>query len=539
VSSAAAVAATLLSMLLFGWSFPPVAARPLAWVALAPFLLAVRLGSARRAVALAFLWSIAAAWAVGDWMPEAVEVYFLQPRWVGFLLLLGVVATMAAPYYGAFAVVWNRVGRSFGPTVLPFLAGAAWVAAELGRGRLFTGTPFFIGNPWGLVGYTQVGFDAMIQIASVTGVYGLGFLIAAVNAALCELAAATIERRPRRPAWVGLALALGLTAASTGYGFLRLQESDAPRSGDATRVALIQGDVRVGARWSSEHYGTNLATYLQLTRRALQEGDPQMVFWPESALTFFLEEELGYRRAIARVLAETDAELLVGGPRSEPSDPPRFFNSIFLFSADGVIGGRYDKQLLVPFSEYFPFGAIDLLRRRFERVRTFTHGQPSPPFETRAGLAGVLVCNEAMLPEVAGRRVAQGAAYLVNPSNDTWIPSRRFAAQLFDIVSLRAVEQRRYLVRASTSGPSAIVDPWGRVLERSEPFSSAVVLGEIRPRQDRTLYSRVGDLFAVLCVVAVVVALLVGRSSRRGASPAPRGFASAGYFPNSRLEREK
>jgi apolipoprotein N-acyltransferase len=126
----------------------------------------------------------------------------------------------------------------------------------------------------------------------------------------------------------------------------------------------------------------------------------------------------------------------------------------------------------------------------------------------------VLLCNEAMIPELASARVRDGAAYLVNPSNDTWIPSRRFADHLFDIVRLRAVEQRRFLVRASTSGPSAIVDPFGRVQARSEPFSQAVVTGWIRPERERSLYSRLGDAFACLCAASVPLALVAARGSR-------------------------
>src|SRR5262249_47755644 len=148
---------------------------------------------------------------------------------------------------------------------------------------------------------------------------------------------------------------------------------------------------------------------------------------------------------------------------SAANDPGAYWNSIFLLAASGEIRGRYDKEYLVPFAEYFPLGGIDVLRRRFERVRTFVPGLPRPPLPTIAGPAGVLTCNEAMLPEIAGRRVAAGATYLVNPSNDSWLADPQYSAQQLDIVTMRAIEQRRYLVRASTSGPSAIIDPYGRI----------------------------------------------------------------------------
>jgi apolipoprotein N-acyltransferase len=216
---------------------------------------------------------------------------------------------------------------------------------------------------------------------------------------------------------------------------------------------------------------------------------------------------------------------VVGGPSivDPGASEPVYRNSVFLLDRRGEIRARYDKRHLVPFAEYLPLRGIDLLRRRFERVRVFTHGVPGPPLPTRAGPAGVLVCNEAMYPEVAGVRAREGATYLVNPSNDTWIQDAVWADRMFDLVSLRAVEQRRWLVRASTSGPSAIVDPWGRVQGRTPPFERAVLAGRIVPRRELSPYGRVGDAFAGSCVLAVGAALF---RRARGASPSPSAIAS-------------
>lgn len=233
-------------------------------------------------------------------------------------------------------------------------------------------------------------------------------------------------------------------------------------------------------------------------------------------MTFFVDQEPLYRRAIARVLAPMEAQLVAGGPRSSQSDPPVYFNSIFTLDRNGEIQDRYDKEYLVPFAEYFPLG-VDILERNFGRVRYFERGRSGKLLETRAGSAGVVVCNEVMFPEVVGARVAAGAKYLLNPSNDSWISDAKYTEQQFDFAILRAIEQRRYLVRVSTAGPSAIIDPWGRVQVRTPSLESAVVVGEVRPIEGRSIYGRFGDAFALVCAVAVVVAL-VG-SARRGSSP--------------------
>jgi apolipoprotein N-acyltransferase len=139
-------------------------------------------------------------------------------------------------------------------------------------------------------------------------------------------------------------------------------------------------------------------------------------------------------------------------------------------------------------------------------------------------------CNEAMLPEIVADRVARGAEYLVNPANDSWLADRRYSEMQLDIVTLRAIEQGRWLVRASTSGPSTTIDPFGRVTARSEPLSRDVILGSVAPRRAITVYGRVGDLFGFACAGAAAIALVAGvwprlsaRRARRGprASPAP------------------
>jgi apolipoprotein N-acyltransferase len=490
-----ALGATTLSGAAYALAFPPTSWRLLAWFLLAPLFWALRaVRSTRAALLLAWLFAVLGSSFVADALPAAVETYFLQPRLTSLVFSVFVWTVTGAIYYLAFA--WAcRWLTAYGPVARPLLVGAAFAACEMLRGRLLTGSGFFVGNPWALIAYSQVGWDALVQIASVTGVYGITFLVATVNAAW-------IERR-----LVALVAPALLVAAALGYGSGSLRQADAEPPPEV-EVAVVQGNVSIGSVWRSDAYGRNLDVYLGLTARALAER-PALVLWPESALSFFLEDEPLYQRAIARLLAAGDAELVVGGPRRLGEDV--YTNSVFVMEPDGRLTGRYDKRYLVPFAEFFPLRALDFLRRRFERVRVFAPGEPTPPLPTRAGRAGVLVCNEAMLPEAARERVAAGAEILFNPSNDTWIEDPDWAARMFDLVSLRAVEQRRYLVRASSSGPSAIVDPWGRVLARSEPMSEAVLVGRVAPRTERSVYGRVGDAFSGLALAAVGVALLRAR----------------------------
>jgi apolipoprotein N-acyltransferase len=316
-----ALAATLVSSALFGLAFPPASLRPLAFVCLVPLLLALRSGSAARAIGLAWLWAVASAWAIAPFFATSLAGYYERPVWVGLLAGMAIFSVMASLYYMAFALIDRRLpGRD--SLAGPLLVAAAWTSVELARGRLFTGSSFLIGNPWGLLGYSHAS-GSLAQVASWTGVYGIGFAIAAVNAGLAGWIGAWRDpaRSARRAAGAGLLAALPAAAFALGGG-LALRAAPAASGEELIEVGVVQGNVAVGRRWLSEYFGKNLDVYIDLTRRALREGSPRVIVWPESAVTFFLESEPLYRGAIARVLEAGDVELLAGGPAHDGEGPP-------------------------------------------------------------------------------------------------------------------------------------------------------------------------------------------------------------------------
>lgn len=505
------------SALLLAASAPPGGIAPLAWVALAPFFVVLRRAGTGAALLLAWGWCLLYAWGIASALPRSIADYYAQGLLIGWLYALGLWTAMAAFYYMGFAWTYRRLATRLRGPLLPLLVAAAWTLFEFGRGRLFTGTPFFIGNPWGLVGYSQVAWSELAQLAALTGVYGIGFAVAAANAWLAELALGT-WRTPRARLGAGLLAALPLALALV-HGAVALRGADAGAA--RAPVAVVQGNFDNALRWRPEHWGENVEVYVRLSREATSGFPAPLVVWPENAVPLFLDEERSWRRYIAASL-RPGARLLAGSIRREPraSRAPahRYFNSMFLLDERGELVGRYDKELLVPFTEYFPIAPLDAQRRSFGAVRTFTHGTAVGALETPIGAVGVLTCNEAMLPEVAARRVADGATVLVSPANDGWIRDAAFADHMLAIVSLRAVEQRRWLIRASTSGPSAIVDPWGRIVARTRFLEQATLRGHVEARSERSPYGRVGDLFALACAGATLLALRVGARRPAGAS---------------------
>jgi len=493
---------------LHGLAFPPARRYLWAWVALVPWFAAIRLAGARTALLLSAVVTLTGTYLVAGWLPRAVAVYYGQPVVVGIGLFVAAWCATLAPWFLGFTLCYRAMAARSART-LPLLVGAAWAACELGRVRVL------VGDPFGLLGYSQAGVGPLVQIADVTGVYGVSFLVAAVNAALAEVWVAAM-RGPRRTAeaLAGFALVGAALAGAVGYGRFRL-DPRTQRTDPATRVVVAQANLDLGAQWRQDLYGRNLEEYMRLTLQALRESRPALVIWPESAMTFFLEDEPLYRAAIGHLLSPYGAELVAGGPHAVGAPATRYYNSAFLVSPDGRVLARYEKQRLLPFAEYFPFAGVALLRREFARVREFAPGTATGPLPTVAGPAGVVICNEAMFPELVARRVQAGAAFLVNLANDSWLGDPQFSAEALDMARLRAVEQRRYVVRASTSGPSAIIDPFGRIVVQSEAFSRAAIAGAVRPNDIVTPYGRFGDAFAIGCGLTALAVALSGRLTRR------------------------
>ena len=498
----------LASAALHALAFPPWEVVPLAFCAVTPFLVALRGLSPGRAALAGHLWGSAAIWGVGYWVADALTFYYQQPWWFGLLFCLVGCQILWGLYYALFAAGAAVVLPRLAPHWRPPATAVLWVACELARARLLTG------EPWMLLGYALAPSAHLVQAADLGGVYLLSLAAILSNAALAELVLAPATARRRLAASL-LTPPLLLVAGLGAYGTWRLAEQfphDPP-----VRVTLVQGNNDVGSQWRAELYGAGLARYATLSREAARATDIDLLVWPESAVTFFPAHEPGYRATLADLVREVDADLLLGAPHHERGAD--YFNSAFHMRADGTVSGRYDKVHLLPFGEYFPLRFLAFLRRHFERVRSFTPGDDGVLLETRAGPTAVLICFEAIFPEVVRARMRAGARLLVNLSNDVWLGRGVGQVQHLAMVVLRAVENRTWVVRATTTGISAFIDPWGRV-RGTTPLDAEAVLSEtVTPQRIVTPYERVGHLFAYACV-AVALGLLLGcvlsRPGRRG-----------------------
>jgi apolipoprotein N-acyltransferase len=405
----------------------------------------------------------------------------------------------------AFTVVLARLYRSMG-TVALLLAPPVWVASELGRQYVWDGFP------WTLLGYSEVTVLPVAQVASIVGVYGLSGLLA-----LTSTAAALLVLDRSRLKWFVAGSAAALVAGSVAWGSARLADNRLASAGQPVKVAVLQGNIAQEDKWNPELRDAITDRYVTMTREAIGRG-ATFVIWPESSTPFYFEHDVLRGGAIRRLAREAGATLLIGSDQVEPFRPSpaatevteQYYNAAFLVRPDGQIGGVYRKMHLVPFGEYVPLKTLlFFVGPIVEAVSAFTPGQDPVLLPVGDHRVSTAICYEVIFPSLIRRFVQDGSELLTTITNDAWYGRSSAAFQHWEQASMRAIEQGRYLARAANTGISGFVDPYGRVMAQTDLFERALVVGDLRFIQDRTIYSRVGDVVAWLSLALTLAALLV------------------------------
>lgn len=425
--------------------------------------------------------------------------------WVAVLINIGLVA-LTALFPAVFAVVVRRLCVVGGSRALA-AAPLVWTATELGRTYLFSGFP------WVLLGYSQTDVLPIAQLASVFGVYGVSALVVSVSAALAASGLAIVAPADgrgdagRTRIWP-VAVAIGLVLSVAVWGSLRVTGSALTSSGTPVRVGLVQGNVAQGEKWDPTRATAIFESYLGLTRRAIREG-AALVIWPESSTPFSFEEDRTAAEAVRQLARDGRVDILFGSNQVERTTPNRYFNAAFLLGPDGEQKGVYRKMHLVPFGEYVPLKSLlSFAAPLVEAVSGFSPGTEATLLPTLGGPASTAICYEIVFPNLVRQSVADGSQLLTTITNDAWFGPTSAPYQHFEQASMRAIEQGRYLVRSANTGISGIVDPYGRVVARSDLFATAVVVGDVRFLRATTVYTRIGDAFAYASLALTVGALL-------------------------------
>jgi apolipoprotein N-acyltransferase len=402
------------------------------------------------------------------------------------------------------------------------LAGAAR-ARHLGRNRALLLVPFFwvaveiiweqvVGFPWQPLGTAQVDNIPMSRIATWTGVYGLSFEIALVNAAF---AGAFLLSRERRQTL--------LVAAAAAAVALQLGVMVKPAASNSTHVAaLVQQDLPIlePSQWTYDFYRRTLNDLAVMSTgpAGTSASNPGLILWPESPSPFFFNDS-GFRQTISAIAEKTNSYVLVGGIGTTVERRP--LNSAALIGPDGSWLARYDKIHLVPFGEYVPFKSFFFFVQKITKeAGDFARGTERTVFNVDGYKLGVFICYESVFPDEVRIFARNGAQLFANISNDEWFGHWSAPAQHLNMVRMRAIENQRWVLRATNTGVTVSIDPYGRVVSRAARDLRTTLEAPFGLESGTTLYTRHGDWFAWACAIISLLTFLRAGFRRRAAQGA-------------------
>jgi len=477
-------------------SLPAMGQAYLAWIAQVPLILFVLRS---RSGPKAFFGGVAAGFVQFSlllaWMPPVLVHYGNIPAvvaWFLFALLMIVLAL-----YPGLACALTGISVRRGGRVMALFFPFTWVATELLRGF----TPFG-GFPWMLTGYSQTDNLRIIQIADIAGVYGVSFVILCCNAGIAWL----IDSRARGLRnYLPILGAAGLLGVCLAYGAQSLHhwQGLSPRY----RAALLQGNISADDPGDVMRYKFEQG-YL-LMAAGIKEAGVDLLVLPESPAPIAFQSDPEYRTRLQNLARQYRLGIVfsnIAFPET-PGDQ-RYFNSAYFLDKDGDLRGRYDKIHLVPFGEFVPLKSMFFFMQSItQEVSDFSPGAEFLLVDTPAGRMNAVICFEAVFPELVRRFVKEGSQLIINLTNDGWYGDSAAPYQHLAMARWRAVENRRYLLRAANSGISAIVDPTGRILASTRLLRKDICLGRFDFISCRSFYARRGDLVAVLCAIICCLAL--------------------------------
>ena len=437
-----------------------------------------------------------------------------------FLALMGFFWALFAALAGWLSSAWPR----WSPLILP----ACWTAVELLRTHL----PFG-GFPWNLLGASQVNHSGFMLVLPFGGVYCASFLVALSNALIAALIYGSYQafRFTQKSAQSASAMSYrGMLFAEAAIlfllaGFATFPYHPAPLRPPKLDSCLVQPVTSFNTPWSAAGYNSFLVRMRQLTLAChARPGAPSLVLWPEqpAPLEYQLQPQLQAQLAALAVGLHAELVLEEVGYSRDSAGQPRLdqpHNSALQILPNGLPGQRYDKIHLVPFGEDLPLPAwllrIPILARWTRQAGNFVPGRQLTLFSLAHNRFGVLICFESDFPQLARRMTLAGANWLVNLSDDGWYGNSSAARQSLVGARLRAMENRRWMLRATNDGITAVIDPLGRVVARLPRWRAQVLQAGFSPRHELTFYTRHGDWPAEGCAIIVLIFVVFSLPVRR------------------------
>jgi apolipoprotein N-acyltransferase len=480
-------------------SFPDYNLWPLAWFSVGMLVLASVEAHRGESPLYGFLHGVVFYPVCVPWIDTVMRQYGNLDPWTsaGILGLMAVAGGLLCSLFSWGVARASRKSVVLACALAPFL----WVTLEFIRTHL----PY-IGFPWNLTGYAAIKSLALLQITTVTGIYGLSFLIAAYG----SLFAFAILVRTQRAWRLVIISTVALILIAVGGNYL------VPKETPRFTAHLVQTNFP-----QSEHYP---ADWLQIHAGELDElarisvaaakknpTGPELIIWPEVPAPFSLEDPAFAARAVG-IARGAGTDFLVGVVdwRQDAQKNWVASNTAVLLDPQGRRVYTYDKIHLVPFGEYVPLRQwLTFAGRLTADISDFTPGTVYRVGEIPGGKFGTFICYEAIFPGEIRRFAASGAQLLINISNDGWFGRSAAPIQHLMMSRVRAVESRRWLLRDTNNGFTAAIDPYGRIVTELPTDVRGELDAPYDFKSNLTLYVRFGDWFAWLCVIATAVLLFL------------------------------
>jgi apolipoprotein N-acyltransferase len=505
---ALALLSAILQILPFSIAGPvPLWRRIFCWFCLVPLLSTLldlnREGKSlrvRHAALLAYLSGV--LWYAGNcyWIYRTMHLYGNIPSIPSFGILI-LFSLYLGLYPALFGILVGALHAKYSRNLVLLAVPFVWVAVELARARI-------TGFPWDLLGYTQVNNLVLTRLAPWTGVMGISFVIAAVNALWLIRPANT------RLKYVPPVIALLVTLIATSNAVHKRSAFLEATEGVAT---LLQENLGVGSEaiGNKETKQDMLAAFSQLSLYPAildpAHQSSQIIIWPE-APTDFIDTDPLLRQSVGDLARQTNAAVIINDVTvaSYKGNRPQLYNSASFFLPDGTYAGRYDKMHLVPFGEYTPYKPLFFFVGDLLDDLLFIPGSHRTVFPVADKKYGVFICYESIFGDELRHFALNGAQVLVNISDDGWYGDTSAPWEHLDMARMRAIENHRWVLRATNTGITAAIDPEGRITATIPRHIRTSVQVPFGFESDLTFYSRYGDWFAWLCALATAGLLLLG-----------------------------
>jgi apolipoprotein N-acyltransferase len=463
-----------------------------------------------------------------DWILEAKGYTYLHHA---------LLAVYLGSYIGLFGLIYalisKRLGIAAGLAASPFF----WTSIEYLRSNAS-----FLELPWGLLAHSQYQHPAIIQLSSVFGLWGVSFLIVAVNAGLTGIAFVIMRWVKPKPATLACkgnrtksllavtSMALFSFSVALAYGYWK---TGITFKGQPLRLSIVQGNIEQKKKWDPNYDSFIMQRYRDLTVAA-EESRPWLIVWPETATPGSVSRYPQLMGEIQTLSSKTNSRILFGS-----SDGQKFFdrlkgqnlhNTAFFIEPNQKIENiqKYHKIRLFPFGEYLPYKEVlPWSWIGVAEFRSYIPGSEYKLFELDGETFATTICWENLFPDLVRQFVKKGARFIVNITNEAWFGETATPEQFLSMNVFRAVENGVYVVRCANTGISCFIDPCGRVVDRvkneegKDVFVSGFLTGEVIPLSPNTFYTRYGDWFAWLCIIVSA------------------GFILAAIFTKQRKEPEK